>query len=54
MDGCDCADIFSLIEQLKIYTTPLITHKFALADIEKAYDIFENRLDNVVKIAITQ
>lgn len=54
VDGCDCAEILSLIEQGKIDTTPLITHKFALADIEKAYDIFENRLDNVVKIAITQ
>ncbi len=54
VDGCDCAEILSLIEQGKIDTTPLITHKFALADIEKAYEIFENRLDNVVKIAITQ
>ena len=54
VDGCDCAEILRLIEQGKIDTTPLITHKFALADIEKAYDIFENRLDNVVKIAITQ
>ncbi len=54
VDGCDCAEILSLIEQGKIDTTHLITHTFALADIEKAYDIFENRLDNVVKIAITQ
>ena len=26
---------------------------FALEDIEKAYDIFENKLDGVIKIAIT-
>ena len=26
---------------------------FALKDIEKAYDIFENKLDGVIKIAIT-
>ncbi len=53
VDGCDCAEILSLIEQGKIDTTPLITHKFRLKDIEKAYNIFENKLDNVIKIAIT-
>ena len=38
----------------KIDTTPLITHRFKLADIEKAYRIFENRLDGVIKIEITE
>lgn len=52
VDGCDCDEILSLIEQGKIDTTPLITHKFPLKDIDKAYEIFENKLDNVVKIAI--
>ncbi len=52
VDGCDCAEILSLIERNKIDTTPLITHKFPLKDIKKAYEIFENRLDNVIKIAI--
>lgn len=33
-------------------TTPLITHRFSLNEIEKAYDIFEKRLDGVMKIAI--
>ena len=42
----------SLIAEGKIDTTPLITHRFALKDIEKAYDIFENKLDGVIKIAI--
>lgn len=54
VDGCDCAEILSLIEQGKIDTTPLITHRFPLADIEEAYCIFENRLDGVIKIAITE
>jgi len=54
VDGCDCAEILSLIEQGKIDTTPLITHRFPLADIEEAYRIFENRLDGVIKIAITE
>lgn len=54
VDGCDCAEILCLIEEGKIDTTPLITHRFKLADIEEAYRIFENRLDGVIKIAITE
>lgn len=54
VDGCDCAEILRLIEEDKIDTTPLITHCFKLADIEEAYRIFENRLDGVIKIAITE
>ena len=54
VDGCDCEEILSLIEQGKIDTTSLITHKYKLKDIEKAYEIFENKLDNVMKIAIIE
>lgn len=54
VDGCDCAEILHLIEQGKIDTTPLITHRFPLSDIENAYRIFENRSDGVIKIAITE
>ena len=54
VDGCDCAEILRLIEEGKIDATPLITHRFKLADIEEAYRIFENRLDGVIKIAITE
>ena len=53
VDGYDCNEILSLIEQGKIDTTPLITHRFALKDIEKAYEIFENKLNEVIKIAVT-
>lgn len=53
VDGCDCAEILSLIEAGAIDTTPLITHTFSLREIEKAYDIFENRKENVIKVAIT-
>lgn len=52
VDGCDCNEILTLIEQGKIDTVPLITHKYKLADIEKAYTIFEQKKDNVMKIAI--
>ena len=54
VDGCDCAEILRLIEAGKIDTTPLITHRFPLRDIEEAYRIFENKLDGVIKIAIEQ
>ena len=53
VDGCDCAEILKLIEAGELDTTPLITHRFALDDIEEAYRIFENKLDGVIKIAIT-
>ena len=52
VDGCDCAEILRLIEEGKIDTTPLITHRFALNEIEEAYRVFENKLDGVIKIAI--
>ena len=54
VDGCDCAEIFRLIAEGKIDTTPLITHRFPLDQIEEAYRIFENRLDGVIKVAITE
>ena len=53
VDGCDCAEILKLIDEGKIDTTPLITHKFPLNEIGKAYHIFENKLEGVIKIAIT-
>ena len=52
VDGCDCEEILHLISQGRIDTTPLITHHFPLSKIEEAYDIFENRKDGVIKIAI--
>ena len=52
VDGCDCAEILSLIQQGRIDTTPLITHTYPLKDIEAAYALFENRMDNVIKVAI--
>ena len=54
VDGCDCEEILQLIREGKIDTTPLITHRFPLSNIEEAYHLFEQRLDGVIKIAITQ
>lgn len=52
VDGCDCEEILRLIEAGKIDTTPLITHRFPLSEIEEVYRIFENRTDGVIKVAI--
>lgn len=53
VDGCDCDEILRLIASGQIDTTPLITHRFPLNEIEEAYRIFENRLDGVIKVAVT-
>ena len=52
VDGCDCEEILRLIAEGQIDTTPLITHRFPLSEIEKAYHVFENRLDGVIKVAV--
>ncbi len=52
VDGCDCEETLKLISEGKLDTEPLITHTFSLPDIEKAYHLFENKLDNVIKTAI--
>ena len=52
VDGCDCAEVLRLIEAGRIDTTPLITHRFPLREIEEAYRVFENRLDGVIKVAV--
>ncbi len=52
VDGCNCAEILSLIEDGKINTLPLITHSFPLSRIDDAYKLFENKEDGVIKVAI--
>ena len=52
VDGCDCEEILKLISDGLIDTTPLISHRFKLSEVEEAYHVFENRLDGVIKVAI--
>lgn len=52
VDGCDCAEILRLIEAGQIDTTPLITHRYRLDNIEAAYALFEERRDGIIKVAI--
>ena len=53
VDGCDCQETLRLIAEGKIDTTPLITHTYPLKDIEAAYELFENRRDGVIKVAVS-
>ena len=52
VDGCRCDEILELIAAGKLDTTPLITHTYPLSRIGEAYDLFEHRRDNVIKVAI--
>ena len=52
VDGSDCEEVLQLIEEGKIDTTPLITHRFPLSRIAEAYSLFENKEDGVIKVAI--
>ena len=52
VDGYDCEEVLKLIEEGKIDTTPLITHRFPLSRIAEAYSLFENKEDGVIKVAI--
>ena len=52
VDGCDCGEILELVSQGKLDTEPMITHTYPLKEIAAAYDLFENRRDGVMKVAI--
>lgn len=52
VDGCDCNETLKLISEGKIDTEPLFTHVYPLSKIDEAYDLFENKRDGVIKVAI--
>ena len=37
---------------LSEYTEPLITHTYPLEKIDEAYELFENKRDGVIKVAV--
>ena len=45
--------LLNMVESGQIDMTPLITHHMKLDDMVKAYDLFENNQNEVVKIAVT-
>ncbi|HEX2844529.1 MAG TPA: zinc-binding dehydrogenase [Candidatus Limnocylindria bacterium] len=44
--------LMRMVETGRFDPTPLITHRYALADIAEAYELFSNRRDGVLKVAI--
>jgi threonine dehydrogenase-like Zn-dependent dehydrogenase len=45
--------LMSVIESSRTDLKPLVTHRFKLDEIEKAYELFANQRDGVLKVAIT-
>jgi len=45
--------LMRVIASGRLDTRPLVTHRFKLDDVEKAYDLFTNQRDGVLKVAIT-
>lgn len=45
--------LLAVVASGRIDLKPLVTHRFRLEEIEKAYDIFANQRDSVLKVAIT-
>lgn len=45
--------LMELVRHGRLDLTPLLTHRFPLARIEEAYDLFASRRDGVMKVAIT-
>ena len=45
--------LMEVVASGRIDTTPLVTHRFSLDDIEAAYDLFAHQRDGVLKVAIT-
>jgi threonine dehydrogenase-like Zn-dependent dehydrogenase len=44
--------LMEVVRHGRVDLTPLLTHTFALTDIEEAYNLFGERLDGVMKVAI--
>src|ERR1044071_9456516 len=44
--------LMEVVRRGRVDLTPLLTHTFALDDIAQAYDLFGERLDCVMKVAI--
>ena len=47
-----CSKCGNEVAEGKIDTEPLITHTYPLAEIEAAYELFEEKRDGVIKVAV--
>ena len=48
----DSEETLKLNAEGKLDTEPLITHTYPLSQIDEAYELFENKRDGVIKVAI--
>lgn len=53
VDGCDAAEILSLIACGELDASDLITHTFPLSRADEAYALFSKKKDGVMKVALT-
>lgn len=44
--------LMSVVQSGRVDLSPMVTHRFALDDIEKAYELFAHQRDGVLKVAI--
>ena len=44
--------LMTMVENRRVDLTPLVTHSFALDDIEEAFDLFSHQRDGVLKVAL--
>lgn len=52
VDACHCGEILELIAAGKLNAEPLITHTYPMERVMEAYDLFEQKGDSVLKIAV--
>lgn len=45
--------LLNIVQSGRVNLKPMVTHRFKLDEIEKAYDLFANQRDGVLKVAIT-
>jgi threonine dehydrogenase-like Zn-dependent dehydrogenase len=44
--------LMAMISAHRVDLTPLVTHHFALDEIDQAFDLFSNQRDGVLKVAL--
>jgi len=44
--------LMAMVENRRVDLTALVTHRFALDDIQDAYDLFSHQRDGVLKVAL--
>lgn len=52
VDASNCEEILRLIENRKLDTSCMITHRTSLDHIMEAYEVFEHKKDGIIKYAI--